>query len=143
MKKSLFLSIVFVLSAVVVKAQTGMISGKLVYPGDGIPRDLVVCVKVVMPNPSLVYCSNGKASELRDAKVRFRVNVRTASYEVVVPAGTYQLYGATSEMPGHRAFYNDFVKCGMSVECHSKRPIAVKVKSGQTVKRITVGDFWE
>ncbi|MFT3745940.1 MAG: hypothetical protein QM785_16845 [Pyrinomonadaceae bacterium] len=143
MNKFLLLLVVFFTCVSAVEAQSGTISGKLVYPGDGIPRDLVVCAKSIDVNTAVMYCSNGKASSLRAAKVRFKLNFRTAVYEAVLPAGTYQLYATTSEMPGHKAFYNDFVRCGMSVHCHSKRPISVKVDTGQRVKGITIGDFWE
>jgi len=49
----------------------------------------------------------------------------------------------TSEMPGVKAYYDEFIKCGAKIECKSKRPIAMKVKSGQIVRGITIGDFWD
>ncbi len=124
-------------------AQSGRITGKLTYPGEGIPRDTVVCVQTMGVSGTPTYCSNTKAATLKAAKITFKVNARAASYDVRLPAGTYQIYATTREMPGHKAFYNEFVKCGMSIECQSKRPIAIRVAAGKTVKGITVGDFWD
>lgn len=123
------------------QSQTGKITGKLTYPGEGIPRDLVLCVKNTQQEPT--FCSNTPASKLREAKIVFKLNYRLASYDISLPGGTYYLYAATNEMRGHRAYYNDFVRCGMSVDCKSKKPIAVTVKAGQIVRGITVGDFWD
>jgi hypothetical protein len=46
-------------------------------------------------------------------------------------------------MPGVKAYYDELIKCGIKIECKSERPIAVKVKPGQNVRGITVGDFWD
>ncbi|HQZ95621.1 MAG TPA: hypothetical protein PLP21_04845 [Pyrinomonadaceae bacterium] len=143
MKRSIILVALFIGLTVSAYAQSGVISGKLVYPGDGIPRDMVLCLKVTTLYAEPVYCSNNKAAVLREAKISFKMNFRAATYEIAAPSGTYLLYGMTSEVPGHKAYYNEFVRCGMSVDCHSKKPIPVKVKPGQKVKGIGVGDFWE
>ncbi len=124
-------------------AQTGKISGKLTYPGEGIPTDLVLCVTVTSLYAEPTYCSNDKPSRLSAAKIAFRLNYRGASYTVTLPAASYYIYAKTSEMRGVKAYYDDFIKCGMSVECTSKTPIVVKVKAGQTRSGITVGDFWD
>lgn len=124
-------------------AQSGKITGKLTYPSDGIPTDMVLCVTVTSLYAEPTFCSNDKTSSLTAAKIAFKLNYRGASYSVSLPAASYYIYAKTSEMRGHKAYYNDFVKCGMSVECTSKTPIVVKVKAGQTRSGITVGDFWD
>jgi hypothetical protein len=95
------------------------------------------------------YCSNDRAARLNQAGIGFKLNYRAASYEINLPAGTYYLYATfprgkapTPDMEGLKAYYNDFVKCGMSVNCTSKKPIAIKVKPGQIVRGITVGDWY-
>lgn len=129
-------------SSILAFAQSGKISGKLTYPSDGIPRDMVLCVKVASLYAEPIYCSNNRASRLREGKIIFKLNYRAASYEISLPDGSYYLYATTGEMPGVKAYYDEFVKCGMSVDCKSKRPIAVRVRPGKTVRGITVGDFW-
>ncbi|MEQ1606101.1 MAG: hypothetical protein ABL999_14655 [Pyrinomonadaceae bacterium] len=143
MNKPLMMFILLVASAIAASGQSGTISGKLAYPSDGIPRDMILCVKATNLYAEPVYCSDNKATAPRNAKVSFKLNLRTATYKIDLPAGTYLLYAMTGEMRGHKAYYNEFVKCGMSVDCHSKKAIPVKVKAGQKVKGITVGDFWE
>lgn len=142
MKKMILLFAVFGMAAISALAQSGKITGKLTYPSEGIPSDMVLCVKVTSLYAEPTYCSNDSASVLRKAKIAFKLNYRAASYEVSVPAASYLIYATTGEMPGIKAYYDDFIRCGMSVECTSKAPIVVKVKAGQIRKGITVGDFW-
>lgn len=123
-------------------AQSGKITGKLTYPGDGIPTDLVLCVKSVNLYAEPTFCSNDRSSRLREGKVAFKLSHRAASYEISLPGGTYLVYATTGEMPGVKAYYDEFIKCGMTVRCKSKRPINVKVRPGQTTAGIKVGDFW-
>ncbi len=131
-----------VASAVTAAAQPGKISGKLTYPSDGIPRDLVLCVKFLDVANTPVYCSNNSRTRLSSASISFSLNISRASYVVNLPSGSYQIYATTSAMPGVKAYYDEFIKCGMNVNCTSKRPITVKVKPGATVGNIMVGDFW-
>ena len=141
MNKLLLLALIGI-SALSASAQSGKITGKLTYPGDGIPSDLVVCVKSESLYAEPVYCSNDPASRLRKAKVVFNLRYRAASYDVSLPAGTYRVYATTDEMPGVKAYYAEFIKCGMTVRCKSKTPITVRVRQGQTTAGIKVGDFW-
>ncbi len=123
-------------------AQPGKIAGKLTYPSDGIPRDLVLCVKVLNVTNGPTYCSNYRAERLREGHISFKLNYRAANYQIILPGGSYYIYAMTSEMPGHKAYYDEFIRCGMSVNCTSKRLIAVRVRPGQTTSGIMVGDFW-
>jgi|ERR1035437_5522638 hypothetical protein len=143
MKKLLILLALFSGLAISAFAQSGKITGKLTYPSDAIPRDMVLCVKVITLANEPTYCSNDRAARLREGKITFKLNYRAASHEISLPAGSYHLYATTGEMQGVKAYYNDFIKCGMNVNCTSKRPIAVKVRPGQITRGITVGDFWE
>lgn len=123
-------------------AQTGKIAGKLTYPGEGIPPDLVLCVKTAGGNP-VTFCSNTRASLLRENNIVFKVRTRAAVFEISLPTGSFYLYATVPEMGSMKAYYNEFVKCGMSVDCKSKRLIAVKVRPGQTTRGITVGDWYD
>lgn len=120
--------------------QSSRITGRLTYPGEGIPPDLAVCVERVSDRVAL--CSNSPAAALRKQKMRFKVERRFARFGVELPAGTYFLYAVTREMPGHRAYYNAFVQCGMSIGCRSTRNIPVRANKGKIVRGVMVGDFW-
>ena len=142
MKKSILATALLIGFSISAAAQSGRITGKLTYPSDGIPADLVLCVTVTSLYAEPTYCSSDRAARLTAAKIAFKLNYRTASYSVSVPAASYYIYVKTGEMHGVKAYYDEFIKCGMSVECTSKTPIVVKVKAGQTRSGITVGDFW-
>jgi hypothetical protein len=120
--------------------QSSRITGRLTYPGEGIPPDLAVCVERVSDLFSL--CSNSTVAALRKQKMRFKVERRFARFEVDLPAGTYYLYAVTPEMPGHRAYYNAFVKCGMNIDCRSTRNIPVRANRGKVARGVVIGDFW-
>ncbi len=123
-------------------AQPGKITGKLTYPSDGIPTDMVLCVTVTSLYAEPTYCSNEGAARLRQAKIAFKLNYRAASYMISLPRGSYYVYAMTGEMPGVKAYYDELIKCGIRVECTSKEPIVIKVTAGKTRSGITVGDFW-
>lgn len=146
MKKLLIFLILLCALTISAFSQSGKITGKLTYPSDYIPPEMILCVE---SNGGQTYCSNERTSRLRRGKISFRLNYLTATYRVDLPAGNYYLYATfpkgkapTDDMEGIKAYYNEFVKCGMSVDCESKKPIAVKVKAGRTAKGITVGDWY-
>lgn len=139
------LSVLFIGTALSVSAQSSGIAGKLTYPSDYIPPEMIVCVS----KGGETYCSNKSRTRLSAAKISFRLNYRAANYEVRLPAGSYLIYGTfprgkapTPGMEGLKAYYNDFVKCGMDIKCTSKKPISIKVAAGRTVRGITVGDWY-
>ncbi len=135
MKKILILSGVFLIFTVVANAQgNGKISGKLTYPSDYIPPDMVICLE----SATQTVCSNSK----NKGGFVFSVNPATARYSVSLSPGSYYIYAKTKEMVGEKAYYNQFVKCGMSVDCKSKAKILLVVKAGKTISGITVGDWY-
>lgn len=142
MKSLILLVAITIATSVSAFAQPGKITGKLTYPSDGIPTDMVLCVTVTSLYAEPTYCSNDGAARLRQAKIAFKLNYRAASYTISLPAGSYYVYAMTSEMPGVKAYYDELIKCGIRVECKSKEPILIKVKAGKTRSGITVGDFW-
>ena len=142
MKRFILLVAITIATSVSASAQSGKITGKLTYPGEGIPTNMILCVTVTSLYAEPTYCSNDSASRLRQAKITFKLNYRAASYAISLPAASYFVYTMTSEMPGVKAYYDELIKCGIRVECTSKEPIVVKVKAGKTRSGITVGDFW-
>jgi hypothetical protein len=139
MKRLLYI-LAFVITAlavvpITVGAQSnGKIKGKLTYPSEFIPADMVVCVE----GTSRTICSNSRDK----SGYIFKVNRGAAKYEVSLPAGKYYIYAKTREMAGEKAYYNEFVKCGMDVRCKSKKKIRLNVRSGGTISGITVGDWY-
>lgn len=149
MKRLLVLAAVLTAASLSVMAQNGKITGKLTYPSDYIPTTMAVCVYAADGSSADRYCSTDKASNLSRAGYAFRVNYRTASYQVQLPAGSYYLYATfpkgrapVADYENYKAYYNEFVRCGMSVECKSKRKIAVTVRGGRTTGGITLGDWY-
>jgi hypothetical protein len=137
-------------AAAAVAAQPGTISGKLTYPGEWIPADLAVCVVRTGTRTGNPYCSSDTRARLDVNNITFRVDRRRARYEIVLPAGVYHVYATfprgkapTPGMEGMRAYYNDFVRCGMMAQCTSKRIVPVTVRPGRQVKNITVGDWYD
>jgi len=43
---------------------------------------------------------------------------------------------------GYKAYYSEFVTCGLSVDCASHEPIIVEVKSGQTTDGVNPQDWY-
>lgn len=135
MKRFLILFVLIISAFFVIRAQdSGEISGKLTYPSDYIPLDMVLCVE----SPSRVVCSNSKSK----SGFIFRIKPNAASYRITLPVGNYYIYALTNEMRGVKAYYNEFVRCGMNVQCKSKRKIQLVVKAGKPIRGIMVGDWY-
>jgi len=120
---------------------SGVIEGSLSYPSEFIPDDMVICAENVATKK--IYCTN---NHLKAKKYQYKVG-----YKLTVPPGDYHVfaqlpdparYGA--DMPkDYRAYYSDFVKCGMSVDCKSHAPIVVTVKSGATTSGVDPWDWYK
>ena len=119
----------------------GVIEGSLSYPSEFIPDDMTICAENLATKK--IYCTN---KHINARKYRYKVG-----YKLPVPAGDYHVYAQLpdparygAEYPkDYRAYYSQFVKCGMSVECKDHTPIVVKVKSGETVSGIDPQDWYK
>jgi hypothetical protein len=125
-------------------AGKGRITGRLTYPSDGIPTTMIVCVTRILKR-SYTVCSNYRNKR----GFVFRVNRAKARYSISLPAGNYYIYATfprgkapTDGMERYRAYYSQFVRCGMSVECHSHKRLIVRVRTGRTTSGIMVGDWY-
>ncbi|MDP2045229.1 MAG: hypothetical protein Q8L00_03345 [Deltaproteobacteria bacterium] len=121
--------------------QSGVIEGSLSYPSEFIPDDMTICAENLATKK--IYCTN---KHLNARKYRYKVG-----YKLPVPPGDYHVfaqlpdparYGATYPKD-YRAYYSQFVKCGMSVECQDHTPIVVQVKSGETASGIDPWDWYK
>ena len=118
-------------SASAVAAQDkGFITGELSYPSDFIPPDLTVCAIDLATRQE--HCTSRKTR-----------SGRRYTYRLEVPAGNYHVFARTKEMSGVRAFYNEFVTCGLDASCKSHKPIAVSVKAGATAGKINPQDWYD
>ncbi len=144
MKKLVILSVVIGLSAVVAygqKTPRGTIEGKLMYPSESIPEAMIVCVQ----DMTRTICSNSDTKDFT-----FDLDHENANYSVKLPAGKYVVFAAfpygkapTNDYEGYEAYYNEFVTCGLSVDCKSRKKIEVTVRSNETVSEITPGDWYD
>lgn len=112
--------------------EMGTITGKLGYPAEELPP-MVVCAETLTHNPIEAFCKNTEAG------------IRPFSLEV--PPGVYHVYAHLQHPLGstqvdERAYYNEFVKCGLNAKCPSHDPISVTVESGKTVKGIDPVDWY-
>lgn len=110
----------------------GLIVGKASYPSEGLPEDEEVCAENTK-DKSKTYCINVG-------------NSGAVEYQLEVPAGTYYVYSKTKLLSGYKAYYNEYVRCGLRAGCpesgHSQY-IAVEVKAGETVSGIDPGDWYD
>ena len=118
--------------------QTGIITGALSYPSDfDFPR-MIVCAEAI--DAKRIHCTDKRITNRRSRKVTYKLRVPTGDYYVFAtivndddPAEAYR---------GYKAYYSEFVKCGLSVNCPSHEPIKVTVRAGRTLTGIDPGDWY-
>jgi hypothetical protein len=119
----------------------GVIEGSLSYPSEFIPPDMTICAENL--DTKKLYCTK---KHLKAKKYQYQVG-----YKLTVPPGNYHVYAylpdparyGASYSKDYRAYYSDFVKCGQTIDCKSHAPIAVQVKSGETVSGIDPQDWYK
>lgn len=117
---------------------TGTLTGVLSYPSDyDFPR-MIVCAEAV--NSKRIHCTDKRVPQRR----RHRVG-----YKLTVPAGSYYVFATivngeepVESMRGYKAYYSEFVKCGLTVKCTSHEPVIVTLRAGQTLAGIDPGDWY-
>lgn len=117
----------------------GTIIGKIMYPSSGIP------------NKIKVFAEDTKTSKTYEATVTFSDPAKdvsaTATYTISIPAGSYYVYGTQSgfnDQNGNtwKAYYNQFVICGLAASCKDTTKVAVNVTAAKTTENITIGDWY-
>lgn len=116
--------------------QIGTISGRMSYPSDGIPSSMVACAEEIETGKTV--CSKPRSGWTSGV-----------SYSLTVAPGRYYVYGRVSKndtdaggFAGQRAYYTEYMKCGMGANCQSHRRIVLEVKGGESLSGIAVGDWW-
>lgn len=114
-------------------SNTGAIEGSLSFPSEGIPENMMVCAETL--EGDIKECTN---SHIKDAKYEYG-----EGYRLNVPPGTYFVYALVPESEiDTKAYYNEFVVCGLSASCDSHELITVEVESGKTTSNIDPGDWY-
>jgi RNA polymerase sigma-70 factor (ECF subfamily) len=111
----------------------GIIEGSLGYPSEQIPP-LTICAINISTNA--LKCTENIITDSRFTYYK--------GYQLSLTPGTYQIYALdkNSSQPDYRAYYSEFVKCGMSINCKSHKPINVLVQSGRLVRNIDPKDWY-
>lgn len=113
-------------------SKNGTIEGSLSFPGEGIPEDMEICAE--NQDTKEVYCAD---KHIQDPKYTYGVG-----YTLDVPAGIYLVY-ALDPYKDYKAYYSEFVTCGLSVDCPSHEPILVEVKVGETISEVDPQDWYK
>ena len=127
-------------SAPAQEGKPGIIEGSLAYPSDFIPPDMTICAENIASQERFCTAQHLKGKHYQNGK----------GYRLQVPPGEYHVYAYLPD-PGkygagyprdYRAYYSEFVKCGMGAECTSHAPVKVRVKSGEHLKGINPQDWY-
>lgn len=118
--------------------RTGTITGALSYPTDaGLPK-MIVCAEAV--DSRTIHCTDRRIPQRRSGRM---------TYKLTIPAGTYHVFATLvngaepgEAYQGYKAYYSEFVKCGLSINCPSHAPIKVTIRAGQTLANIDPGDWY-
>ena len=108
----------------------GLISGYLIYPSEHIPEEMGVCAQKI-DNQSLIICT----PQIKDKKYQNGVG-----YEMPLDPGNYYVYSFLDET---KAYYTEFVLCGLKAECKSHTKIPVVVTAGSVQDNILPHDWYD
>lgn len=116
----------------------GVITGSLGYPSEGIPENMEVCAVEVAGMAA--HCSN---EHLKDKAFTYGVG-----YRLTLPAGEYYVYAYLPNLPDatgqtYKAYYSEFVTCGMDVSCTSHEPVKVTVRQGEVTEKVDPQDWYK
>ena len=112
--------------------QTGTIEGSMSFPGEGVPDYIEVCAE--NQDTKEVFCTTER---IQNPKYTYGIG-----YMLDVPPGTYLVY-ALDPNKNYKAYYSEFVTCGLSVDCSSHTPIPVEVKAGITTSEVDPQDWYK
>jgi hypothetical protein len=116
--------------------EVGIIEGSFSYPSEGIPNSISACAESL--STQKMHCHPGA---IEDTKFTYGTG-----YVLPLPIGKYRVFATTAENPwdpkAARAYFSEFVTCGLTAECKDHTPIVVEVKTDQTVSNIDPGDWY-
>jgi len=112
--------------------RTGVIEGSLGYPSESIPEEMEVCAEDILTKKQ--YCTK---KHIQDKKYTFGVG-----YKLEVPVGDYYVFAILPSWGNYKAYYSEFVTCGLKIDCLSHEPIIVKVRANETIENINPIDWY-
>lgn len=115
------------------EADTGFIEGTLMFPSEFYPSDLEVCAEDSLSGIA-ISCTDD-----------FEIGTSSGLYEysMELPVGDYYVYAhAASLSPTYKAYYSEFVVCGLEGLCHDHTPVKVSVTEGSTTKDVDASDWY-
>lgn len=110
---------------------SGKITGSISFPSEVIPDNVEVCAKNTLTD--VEYCTKDR---IESPKYTYGVG-----YILEVPVGSYLVY-SQGEGDLYKAYYSEFVTCGLKATCLSHEPIAVSISAGQIVENVDPGDWY-
>ena len=110
----------------------GTIEGSLSFPSSGIPDTLEICAENTKTEESI--CT-GEIQKSDDYEYGF-------GYKLELPPGLYTVYARLPNDP-YRAYYSDFVICGLVASCPSHKPVVIEVATNMTLSNIDPQDWYD
>ncbi|OGJ16441.1 MAG: hypothetical protein A2632_03175 [Candidatus Pacebacteria bacterium RIFCSPHIGHO2_01_FULL_46_16] len=110
----------------------GKIEGSLSFPSSGIPDTLEICAENSQAQE--LVCT-GEIQKSDDYTYGF-------GYQLELPPGEYTVYARLPNDP-YRAYYSDFVLCGLNASCPSHKPVIVTVVANMTVAHVDPQDWYD
>ncbi len=109
-------------------APTAVLEGRFMYPACSSPKDLRVCAEDRRSGEK--HCT-GPVAPGAD------------TFRLTVPAGRYSVFAESHEgRPGYRAFYNESVRCGLTVDCKDRSPVLVVAEAGHRIQNVNPADWF-
>lgn len=115
-------------------AEKTFIEGSLGFPSTYIPENMEICA-VDTTDDQNILCTK---DHVVDKKYTYGIG-----YKLELPAGSYNVYATVTSWQGYKAYYSDFVTCGLKSSCPSHSPIEVKVEGGKTTSNIDPIDWYK
>lgn len=112
------------------QVSTGSIIGSISFPSEQIP-EMQVCAENT--NSAQTYCTD---EMLEDSQYQ-----NGLGYRLDVPEGSYTVY-AKLPNDSYKAYYSEFVTCGLKASCVSHDPITIVVTADKTTDNIDPQDWY-
>jgi hypothetical protein len=112
---------------------SGTIEGSLGYPSEGIPADMKVCAENIKTKEQ--YCTS---THIENSKYKYG-----KGYKINLPPGDYYVFATLLSLGDYKAYYSEFVTCGIKVGCSSHDPIKVTVADGEIIENIDPQDWYK
>lgn len=133
-------------------SKLGTIEGNFSFPSESIGSDVKACAETVADGKTVqcvpIACYKEKCSNEMCGPEGFfqpdnegKIQVcGQEKFSLKVPAGEYFVYQIKADSV--KAYYTEFVTCGLKAECPSHKKIPVKVEAGKTVTA-DPGDWYD